>query len=359
MLGLLLAFLISHFTTLALIRTQKLHSAYSSDLDLSGPQKFHTICVPRIGGVAIFISLALTLMIRSSSNLYLSTSYYLIACTLPVFIIGFTEDLIKNINIKIRLLFAALSSGLFVYLTNYRITSIDIASVDLILNSPAISVCFTLFAISGLTNAYNIIDGFNGLSSMIAFITLLCLAYIGFKNQDLEVVHLSLIMASAILGFFIWNYPNGLIFLGDGGAYLIGFWIACLSVMLVNRHPNISPWFGVLINIYPLIETLFTIYRRRINRGKNPGEPDGIHFHTLLYRRLIKPNNFHGRDLRIANAKTSPYLWVLAALGMLPALIWPESTPIQISASILFTLIYVWLYQRIVRFKTPKWLYIY
>ncbi len=87
----------------------------------------------------------------------------------------------------------------------------------------------------------------------------------------------------------MYNYPRGLVFLGDGGAYLIGFWVASLSVLLVYRHQEISPSFALLINIYPIIETLFSIYRRRIHQGKCPGQADRLHFHTLIYRRLLSP----------------------------------------------------------------------
>ncbi|MBT8525977.1 glycosyl transferase [Polynucleobacter paneuropaeus] len=329
------------------------------DDDLSGPQKFHLNSVPRIGGIAIFGAIAATLVIRSFFNPYLNSSIEFILCALPTFTIGLAEDLTKKIGVKVRLVFTAISASLFVYLLKSSITTLDIAAINMFLAYPIISISFTVFAISGLTNAYNIIDGFNGLASMVGLITLLALAYVGYKAADMEVVHLSLIMCSAILGFFIWNYPNGHIFLGDSGAYLIGFWIACLTIFLVSRHPSISPWFAVLINGYPIMETLFSIYRRKIHRGKNPGEPDGIHFHTLIYRRLLNPNRTIEKNRSKANAKTSPYLWILASASIAPAILWSESTIILIMACTFFSCLYVWLYSRIVHFKTPKWLYIY
>jgi UDP-N-acetylmuramyl pentapeptide phosphotransferase/UDP-N-acetylglucosamine-1-phosphate transferase len=167
-------------------------------------------------------------------------------------------------------------------------------------------------------------------------------------------------MLSAILGFFVWNYPRGLIFLGDGGAYLIGFWIAALSVLLIVRHPSISPWFALLINAYPILETLFTIYRRKIHQGKNPGLPDGIHFHTLIYRRILNTRASKKEfDLLNANARTAPYLWVLSSFAVVPAILWWQSTPILIAFTVLFTISYVWLYTKIVRFDTPGWMHPY
>jgi UDP-N-acetylmuramyl pentapeptide phosphotransferase/UDP-N-acetylglucosamine-1-phosphate transferase len=224
---------------------------------------------------------------------------------------------------------------------------------------PAVSLAFTIFAITGLANAYNIIDGFNGLSSMVGIITLLALGYLGLKFNDASIIFLSFTMASAILGFFLLNYPRGLIFLGDGGAYLIGFWVATLSVMLVNRHPEISPWFALMVNAYVIMETLFTIYRRKFHQGKSPGHPDGIHFHSLIFRRILNPSHTPNElEWFNANSKTSPYLWILSSLATIPAILFWSSTPILIGFFLLFSISYIWLYKRIVSFKTPAWMHL-
>jgi UDP-N-acetylmuramyl pentapeptide phosphotransferase/UDP-N-acetylglucosamine-1-phosphate transferase len=165
-------------------------------------------------------------------------------------------------------------------------------------------------------------------------------------------------MLAAIAGFFVWNYPRGLIFLGDGGAYLIGFWIAILSIMLVERNPAVSPWFALTINIYPIFETLFSIYRRMIHQNKSPGQPDGIHFHMLIYRRVIRWAQVPSADHlhHQANAKTSPYLWLLSSMAVIPAIIWWEYTWALQLTTILFSVSYVYVYIAIVKFKKPKWL---
>jgi UDP-N-acetylmuramyl pentapeptide phosphotransferase/UDP-N-acetylglucosamine-1-phosphate transferase len=165
-------------------------------------------------------------------------------------------------------------------------------------------------------------------------------------------------MIGAILGFFIWNYPKGSIFLGDGGSYLIGFWIAVLSVLLVARNPSVSPWFALLVNIYPIFETLFTIYRRKIHQGRNISDPDAIHFHSLLYRRVLKIQ-FGNTNSEAANARTSPYLWVLSGLPVILGIFFWKSTPSLFICIFIFILFYLWTYKRIVTFKTPKWLHLF
>ena len=356
--GLLAAFFSSFIATLLIIRFEHLHSRFSSDSDLSGPQKFHTASVPRIGGVSIAVGILAATLLRLQTTPTSIFEITLLICAVPVFGIGLTEDLTKKIGVKTRLIFTAIAAAMAANYLGAQITRLDIPGIDYVLTIPGVAIIFTVFAVTGLANAYNIIDGFNGLSSMVGIITLMGLAYVSFVVGDPLLMYLSLMMAGAILGFFVWNYPRGLIFLGDGGAYLIGFWVAIISVLLVARHPNVSPWFALLINAYPILETLFTIYRRKIHQGKSPGLPDGIHFHTLIYRRILNPVcNGKKDDWFTANAKTSPYLWMLSAMAIAPATLWRNSSATLITCSLLFTITYIWIYKKVVTFKTPKWMH--
>lgn len=359
MIGLLVSSFTSFIVTLLIIRYQSFHISLSADADITGVQKFHTIPVPRIGGIGIATGLFAAILFRLQSHTDTSIETTLLLCAIPAFAIGLTEDFTKKVGVKIRLLITAIAATMASIYLDAQIIRLDIFGVDYLLALPGVGLIFTIFAITGLANAYNIIDGFNGLSSMVGVITLMGLTYVSYLLGDPLMMYLSLIMAGAILGFFIWNYPRGLIFLGDGGAYLIGFWIAVISIMLVVRHPLVSPWFALLINAYPILETLFTIYRRKIHQGKNPGLPDGIHFHTLIFRRILNPiSSGHLKNSHTANAMTSPYLWILTTMAIVPAILWWNSTPILIACSILFTISYVWLYKRIVNFKTPRWMHL-
>ncbi|QWC95541.1 glycosyl transferase [Polynucleobacter paneuropaeus] len=356
MLGLIVAFLTSFVVTLLIIRFKHLHQHFSGDSNLTGPQKFHKAAVPRIGGISIAAGLFTAVLAKTFALGPSHLGFILLICAIPTFAIGLTEDLTKNIGVRQRLLFTAISAICVIYLLGIQIKSLGIPLIDFLFVIPYFGIAITVIAIAGLSNAYNIIDGFNGLSSMVGIITLLALGYVAYILGDTTIIFLSLVMAGAILGFFIWNYPQGLIFLGDGGAYLIGFWIGALSVWLCFAHPEVSPWFALLINGYPIMETLFTIYRRRIHQNSNPGAPDGIHFHTLIYRRILLAKHFD--SALSANARTAPYLWILAGLSITPAILWWQSTPILIGSSVLFLISYVWLYTRIVKFKTPHWMHL-
>jgi UDP-GlcNAc:undecaprenyl-phosphate GlcNAc-1-phosphate transferase len=353
---LLISFSVSLLLTGLVIRYQHLHAHFSGDHNLDGPQKFHTAITPRIGGTGIFIAIAIAMLYKQWVNPELSQLIALVLITsLPVFVAGITEDLTKRIGVKIRLLAGFFSGLLFLWLFDITAMRFGLGGLDAWFNHPWFVVLFLAFGVAGLSNAYNIIDGFNGLASMVAIISSLAIAYVAFKMGDPVVLNLALILIGAIVGFFLWNYPRGLIFLGDGGAYLIGFVVAALSILLVARNLNVSPWFAILVNAYPIFETLFTIWRRRVHQGKNPSLPDGAHFHSLIYRRIMRWAH-PGDQSYWANAKTSPYLWVLSSLGVIPALLWWDSTQALMISAVVFVVLYNLIYWQIVTFRTPGWM---
>lgn len=353
---LLISFATSVILTGFVIRYQHLHNHLSGDHDFAGPQKFHTAITPRIGGAAIWMGITIPILYKWVVNPDLGSLLFLtLAASLPVFIAGIAEDLTKRIGIKIRLMAGFLSGLIFLFLFDITTMRFGLGALDLWLNHPWFVVLFLAFGVAGVSNAYNIIDGFNGLASMVAIISALAITYVALKVGDPLVLNLALIVIGAIAGFFLWNYPRGLIFLGDGGAYLIGFSIACLSILLVARNPSVSPWFAILVNAYPIFETLFTIWRRSVHQGKNPGLPDGAHFHSLIYRRIMRWAH-PGDQSYWANAKTSPYLWALSSLGVIPALLWWDSTLALMISALVFVLLYNLIYRQMVTFRTPSWL---
>ena len=186
---------------------------------------------------------------------------------------------------------------------------------------------------------------------MVGLITLLVICYASFRTNDFLLVYLSLSMIMTISGFFIWNYPNGYIFLGDSGAYLIGFWVAILSILLVIRNNEISPWFPLSINAYPIIETIFTIYRRKRHRKRSIINPDSSHLHSLIYKRLILKRFTLEKGLPEANSKTSPFLWIISSIASLPSIFIINNTKALVILSTVFAIFYIYIYVNIVRFK--------
>ena len=116
-----------------------------------------------------------------------------------------------------------------------------------------------MIAVGGCTHALNIIDGINGLAGMVAVLMAISIALVAWQVQDFPIFLIATALASATLGFLAWNFPFGRVFLGDGGAYFLGFMLAELAVLLVVRNPSVSPFYALAVLFYPVFETLFSI----------------------------------------------------------------------------------------------------
>ena len=154
-------------------------------------------------------------------------------------------------------------------------------------------------------------------------------------------------MLGALLGTFCINFPKGRLFLGDGGAYLIGFLLALFALLLVKKFDRVSPWFPLLVLIYPVFETLFSIFRKRVIRKRSPMAPDRLHLHMLIYRRL-------GGKVSVAlkidqNPATAVLMWVVAVVPMIPAVIWWDRSSLLILFTLLFAFGYLVCYCWVLR----------
>lgn len=352
------ALLASVCFTLWVIRASSRHLHLSADHDFDGPQKFHAKVVPRIGGLGIFLGITLAVLGRVLLGHGDDTGVWLLACALPTFLAGLVEDLTKTQTPRRRLLLTALSALLGSLLAGATITKTDLPVLDWLVSHPWGAAALTVFVVTGVANAVNIIDGFNGLASMCVAMMLGAVAFVASQVGDATVLRLALVGIGAILGFFVWNFPAGLIFLGDGGAYFLGFWVAELGILLIHRNPSVSPLFPLMLAAYPVIETVFSIYRKKWLRGMSPGIPDGVHLHMLVYKRLVRwgMGNRSAKVKTRRNSLTSPFLWMLCLTTIVPSMLWWDSTPLLGFYILTFAAVYIGLYWRIVRFRTPRWL---
>jgi UDP-N-acetylmuramyl pentapeptide phosphotransferase/UDP-N-acetylglucosamine-1-phosphate transferase len=162
-----------------------------------------------------------------------------------------------------------------------EVTRTDVWLIDLILLLPGAVLCITMLVVAGFTHSVNIVDGFHGLACGLVMITVSGLSFMAWRMGDLMLLQMCLLSLAAMLGFFVFNWPSGGIFLGDAGAYLIGFWVVELGLLLAIRNPTISPMAPVVAGLLPLIETLFSMYRRKFIRQLPVNHPDGLHLHLL------------------------------------------------------------------------------
>ncbi|MCE9640740.1 MAG: glycosyltransferase [Betaproteobacteria bacterium] len=316
----------------------------------------------RAGGIGVAAGLLASLLARLFDDASLaldsaSTGLMLLGCAVPVFAAGLLEDFTHRVTKRVRLAAALVSAVLAGYVLGAWVTRLDVPVLDAACAVPLVSVLITCLLVAGITHAFNIIDGFNGLAAGVAALILLGIAYVAFKVGDVPVLAASLTAVGAIAGFMLLNFPRGLVYLGDGGAYLLGFWIGVLLVLLVGRNPGVSAWFPVLLCAYPVCELLFSIYRRGIVRRSHPALPDLAHLHHLIYRRLVRW--LVGTDLPAhliqRNSLTAPYLWILTSIGVAPAVVFWQATHALQIGSALFAAAYIYAYARIVKFRAPRW----
>jgi UDP-N-acetylmuramyl pentapeptide phosphotransferase/UDP-N-acetylglucosamine-1-phosphate transferase len=344
----MIGFMSSALTALLIVVSKRWHGAWTLD-HVPGVQKFHKNDVPRIGGLAILVGL---LMIELVDPLVLGASFehLFVAGTIP-FIFGLAEDLIKRVSVRARLLASVVGAGVFIALSGTYLNHLDIPGFDTLLAWAPLGIAFTLLAVSGMTNSINIIDGFHGLAAGTVIVILLGFAYVAYGSQDTELLNWCLLLAAVVVGFLVVNYPFGKIFLGDGGAFFLGFLVAQIAIMLPMRNPEVSPWVSLLICAYPVVEVLYSIARRM--REKRPsGSADDQHLHTLMKVKLIR-RHFSFFPQASRNAMVAPFIWMMVAVLIAVACAWSDRQVVLALSFGLFVLAYHLVHRWLLGRKTP------
>jgi UDP-N-acetylmuramyl pentapeptide phosphotransferase/UDP-N-acetylglucosamine-1-phosphate transferase len=340
------------FTCLILVLTKGWHGKFSLDSS-SGVQKMHTLPTPRIGGVAIALGVIVGYAASSNEPAAAEKRAILagiILAGIPAFVFGLLEDLTKTVSVRARLL-ATMASGLLGWgITGVSITHISLPGLDWLLGFTVFSVLFTAFAVSGVANSINIIDGFNGLSAGAVLIMLAAFGVVARAVGDIPLAFSCLVIAGAVFGFFLINWPLGKIFLGDGGAYFVGFALAWIAVLLPHRNASITPWTSLLICAYPVMEVLTSYVRRALRTNHHPSQPDRLHMHHLIHARVVR-KAFSKFNRTYHNALTSPFSWLLVAIPALAAVFTYQNQTRVVSFLLLFILIYMAIYRRLAKFK--------
>lgn len=360
----LVAFVVAALAAGGVVRWMRGHAAmYAAGM----PQRFHAGDIPRLGGAALLLGLVSSWVLgMAQSSLGDPGSLNLggwvggwLVVLLPAAVGGIAEDMTQRLRVYYRLGLTGLSGVLAVALLDMTVPRLGLPWLDVLLvAAPWLGWCIVMLAVAGLPHAFNIIDGYNGLAGMVALIVCLALAHVALQVGDRALATLLVCTAAATGGFLVWNYPRGMLFAGDGGAYIWGVVIALASISLVQRNVDVSPWFPLLLLIYPVWETLFSIYRK-LARGVSPGMADALHLHQLIYRRIVR-SVFHDDDdaqrMLMRNNRTSPYLWAFTMLTVVPAVLFWRNTGVLMAFCALFGVSYVAAYLAIVRFKVPGWI---
>lgn len=313
----LLVFAFSALICMILIMTKNVHMR-SRESDASAVQSAHVSPTPRVGGVAIGAGLVFSIYLMPAQ---LQATYALFVVSLtPVFLAGLMEDLGRNVSPRGRLLAAAVSSLLAIVLLGAWVARADVPGIDWLLGFAPVAILFTMFATTGVCHAFNLIDGLNGLSAGTGVLTAIGLAAIAHLSGQAELASISFMLIAALMGFLVFNFPWGKIFLGDAGAYSLGHALSWFSVILMFRVAELTPWAVVLVFFWPLADTGFAIWRRR-KSGCPTDQPDRLHFHQLIMR-LIEIKLLGRGNRHIANP--------MATLVLLPFISMPVASGVML-----------------------------
>ncbi|NOR55571.1 MAG: undecaprenyl/decaprenyl-phosphate alpha-N-acetylglucosaminyl 1-phosphate transferase [Sulfurovum sp.] len=262
---------------MAIIYFSHKHQFFLDDSSHDKPQNYHEESTPRAGGIGIISGMLLLLLSPFGLKLILPI--------ILAFMSGIFEDYHNSLSPRRRLALQITAALSAIWLTDAVVTYLGLG-----ISMPYwMGVIFSTFAIVGMMNAINIIDGFNGLASGIIILILLSFSTTAYTQENIALFNIILITLGSTVGFFLLNFPKGKIFLGDGGAYMLGFIVAILGIFLASNYESVSPWYVLAIFIYPVWEVLFSIIRK-LYIGLSPMQPDSNHFHMLVYRQITHSN---------------------------------------------------------------------
>lgn len=308
------------------VATQELHLHLTGDHPGSGPQKRHTEATSRVGGVAVmsgFLAGLAWLYVSASMGLAARLDALhpvgLLAGLVLLFALGLVEDIRKSVSVRLRLGVALVAGALAYGFGGVRVEALGLPLIDTLLQTlPVLSLMLTLVAVAGLVHAMNILDGLNGLLAGITLVTLGVLAAVSARFDETALMLLALAGMAATAGFALFNFPRARLFCGDAGAYVIGYLIAVLVILLVLHQPVISPWFAMAVVMHPVTETLYSSWRRA-RQGLKVTEPDARHMHSLWATRLQRRADATGQTVRLGvNAGAS---WRTLAVASVPTLL--------------------------------------
>jgi len=272
--------------TVPLVRTYCLKKGY---VDLPNKRKVHKRPIPRLGGVAIWLSVLFSfvflVLINSDyphgnglSGIFLGGSI--------IFLLGLIDDL-YDLNPKFKL-FIQVGAAVIAFLLGVKIDILSNPFGDPIMLG-LFSLPITIFWLTGITNAVNFIDGVDGLAGGVIAIISLTLGIVAvYSNQPASAL-VAILLAGAILGFLIFNFYPAKIFMGDSGALFSGFILAGLSVAGVVKTIAVSVLLPLLIFTVPIMDMSFSVFRRLL-KGSNPMSADNEHIHHKLLKSGFSQN---------------------------------------------------------------------
>ena len=331
------------FSKYFLLIIKKSKSDLLSDNQFQKPQAFHQNSTYRLGGLIIFSLLILVfLYLYVSKNIFFSE--YISFCTL-FFLLGFIDDLKIDIKPKFRLFIMILFLIFLVIYNKFSIERISLEYLNHLIKIDIFALFFVCLCFLFIINGSNLIDGFNGLLSIHSLIILCILFYVNLVNKNYDLAYLLFYIILIILIFVKFNFPKAQMFLGDGGAYLLGTLTSISAIITNNLTPLVSSFFFCILLFYLFFEVFFSFFRKIFFVGQNPLLPDNQHLHMLVYRLLLKKNK---KNLD-SNYKTSIYINLIYLLLIIPGFIFMHNGLFCRYYFLSLLIIYIYIYRKLKR----------
>ncbi|EQB38105.1 MULTISPECIES: glycosyltransferase family 4 protein [Virgibacillus] len=244
--------------------------------DKPNVRKVHKAPIPTLGGLAIFISFLLGLLILQPTSTY---HFAIIIGAFLIIVLGFFDD-ITDLSAKFKFIIQIGIACIVVFGGGLHIEFVNLPFGGQI-EFGFMSSLITVFWIVGVTNAINLIDGLDGLAAGVSAIALFTIAGMAVSMGDVYVATMALILFFSIVGFLRYNFYPAKIFMGDTGALFLGYMIAVLALLGFKNVTIISFIIPIFILAVPISDTLIAIIRRYVN--KQPlSSPDSSHLHHRL-----------------------------------------------------------------------------
>jgi UDP-GlcNAc:undecaprenyl-phosphate GlcNAc-1-phosphate transferase len=251
-------------------------------------RKVHTGQIPRIGGVAIFLSSTLLVMTvlfldNAIGDIFrgIQTQIIALLCAATfIFLVGFVDDVRGGVRVRYKLM-AQIAAAEVMCLAGARIESLNFANL-FTLQFGLVSFPLTILWIIGITNAVNLIDGLDGLAAGICAIACTVIAVFALVRGELVLVVMMLALMGSLSGFLFFNFNPARVFMGDCGSMFLGFMLSSTSVICAMKSGTIVALAlpAVVLGL-PIFDTALSMLRRYLNRWAITS-PDRNHLHHRL-----------------------------------------------------------------------------
>lgn len=277
---LIITAIICFLASVALTPLVKKFAIYIGAVDKPNQRKVHQKIMPRLGGLAIYISMLIGFAILQPTSNYYATWPIVVGATIIV-ITGIFDDRFE-LSPKVKLLGQILAAVVVIFAAHVQIPYVELP-FGWSINLGYFTIPFTLLWIVGVTNAINLIDGLDGLAAGVSSIVLITISAMAMFMGNTFAVVIGTILLASTLGFLLYNFHPAKIFMGDTGALLLGFMISVISILGFKSITVYSLILPIIILGVPISDTMFAIIRRIVNK-KPLSAPDKSHLHHCLLR---------------------------------------------------------------------------